>query len=55
MIVIICKVASTKIESIKLENPDNSYNISNKIKFDLKITNFYCIVNFIRAFVQDVA
>ena len=41
-----CEIASTKIDSTKLENADNSYSISNEIKFDLNNDNdkflLYC-------------
>ena len=41
-----CEIASTKINSIKLENANNNYSVSNEIKFDLKNDNdrflLYC-------------
>ena len=41
-----CEKASTKIDLIKLENVNNSYSVSNEIKFDLNNDNdeflLYC-------------
>ena len=34
-----CETASTKIDSIKLENANNNYSVSNEIKFDLNNKN----------------
>ena len=41
-----CEIASTKVDSVKSENANNSYSVSNEIKFDFNNSNdkflLYC-------------
>ena len=50
------EILSIKIDSIKLENVNHYYSISNEIKFDLNDENdkFCCIFNFLCGTVQGV-
>ena len=41
-----CEIASTKIDSVKLENANNNYSLSNEIKFDLNNENYKFLLYF---------
>ena len=41
-----CETASTTVDSVKLENTNNSYSLSNEINFELKNENYKFLLYF---------